>query len=207
MTRRWGPPPAALKLAPGDDTAVWQPGPGLEILLTSDLLVEGVHFSLKTISPWQLGARSLAASLSDLAAMGGMPRLFLSSIAAPRRRGLDGDFFEALADGAGAWGDAFGATLAGGDLSSTPGPLVLDITAVGEIEKGRALKRSGAKPGDWLLCTGNPGDSAAGLALLSRPKSRRRGVDQGVVAQLARKHLTPVPRVLAGRWLTTHRAA
>ena len=207
MAGRWKQSSSSLVLGVGDDAAAWRPSRGFDSLFTSDLLVENVHFSLKTASAWQLGAKSVAASLSDIAAMGGLPRLFLSSIAAPKRRGLGGAFFEGLAEGARAWAQSFGAELAGGDLSATAGPLVLDIHMVGEVEQGRALRRSGARPGDWIVCTGHPGDSAAGLALLSLPAARRKKAGPALVAALGRKHLLPLPRVLAGRWLAANRAA
>ncbi len=186
----------------GDDTAVFRPTAACEQLLTCDLLIEGVHFDLKTITPWQLGAKAVAASLSDVAAMGGQPRAYLVSLAVPKKRGLDPAFFKSLYEGMAAWGSAFGATLAGGDTSSSSGPLVIDIFMLGEVEKGRAIKRSGAKPGDLVCCTGTLGDSAAGLACL-----RGRGVPKDLSLSLIKRHFLPVPRILAGRFLLTQRAA
>jgi thiamine-monophosphate kinase len=165
------------------------------------LLVENVHFNLKTSTPWQLGAKALAASLSDLAAMGAMPRLFLVSLALPK--GIKPGFLQSLYGGLTAWGSAFGAELAGGDTSASPGPLVIDIMALGEIEKGRALRRDAARPGDDLYVSGPLGDSAAGLACLRHPRA---SLEKGVRELLVKRHLLPVPRVLAGRFLVKCRA-
>jgi thiamine-monophosphate kinase len=97
----------------GDDAAIFKPAPGCEQVLTCDVLVEGVHFDLKTISAWELGAKAVAASLSDVAAMGGLPRSYLVSLAVPKRPLLNQAFFDSLYAGMRAWGAAFGAQLAG----------------------------------------------------------------------------------------------
>jgi thiamine-monophosphate kinase len=103
-----------------------------------------------------------------------------------------------------AMGEAFGAALAGGDISSSPKSLCIDITAVGEVEKGRALLRSRARPGDDLYCTGSLGDSAAGLALELKP-GRARSLPAGYRRWLLKRHHAPLPRVLAGRFLVEKR--
>lgn len=136
--------------------------------------------------------------------MGGLPKAWLVSLAVPRRRSLGPAFFKSFYDGMRIWGGAFGARLAGGDTTASPGPLVIDIFMVGEVEQGRALLRSGARPGDFVYCSGNPGDSAAGLALLQK-KIRR--PDRAAAELTKKKHLQPLPRVLAGRFLNSNRAA
>jgi thiamine-monophosphate kinase len=196
--------PPQLRLGIGDDAAIFRPAPGFESLLTCDLLVESVHFDLKTTPPWELGARAVAASLSDIAAMGGLPRAYLVSLAIPRRGALSKEFFKSLYAGMRAWGESFGAALSGGDSSSSPGPLLIDIFMLGEVEKGRALLRSGARPGDLVFCTGSPGDSAAGLAVL---QGKLKNPDKGAAAIAVKRHLLPVPRCLAGRFLSTQSAA
>ena len=193
-----------LRLGIGDDAAIFRPAPGCESLLTCDLLVENVHFDLSTISPWELGAKAITASLSDVAAMGGNPRAYLVSLAIPKRKQLKADFFKALYDGMRAWGQSFGAELAGGDTTSSPGPLVIDIFMLGEVEQGRALLRSAAKPGDFVFCTGKLGDSAAGLACLQAGPKR---VPPSEAALLIKRHRLPVPRCLGGRYLLAKRAA
>jgi thiamine-monophosphate kinase len=197
-------PGGPLRIGVGDDACVFRPSPGCELLATSDLLVEGVHFDLKTTGAWQLGAKALAASLSDAAAMGGLPRFYLLSLSIPVRRALDERFFADLYDGLAAWGGAFGAELAGGDTTRSPGPLVIDVFLVAEAETGRALTRSGARPGDHVFVTGDLGAAAAGLACLQHPRAR---VDADARALVEKRHLLPQPRFLAGRWLLQHRAA
>ena len=197
---------SGLVLGPGDDAALWEPKPGFQTALTSDLLAEGVHFDLKHFSPWELGARTAAANLSDLAAMGAQPRAFLVSLALPPKLGLGAAWLDAFHNGLHAWGRAFGAEPAGGDLSASKAGLFIDACFIGEVEKGKALRRQGARPGDWVLCTGTLGGSAAGLQLLQDPRSAK-GLDPGLRLILEKKHKTPVPRVLAGRWLLKHRAA
>jgi thiamine-monophosphate kinase len=198
------PASSGLLLGPGDDGALWQPRPGFHTVLTADLLAEGVHFDLKRTSPWELGAKAAAVNLSDLAAMGAQPRAFLVSVALPRRRNLGAAWLDAFHQGLHAWASAFGAAPAGGDISASKSGLFIDATFIGEVEKGRALRRNGAKPGDWLLCTGSLGDSAAGLALASKAA---RGLHAGSKRQLLKRHKTPLPRVLAGRWLVKRKAA
>lgn len=207
--RRALPPPSktsGLILGPGDDAALWRPRPGCEAALTCDLLAEGVHFTLAHSEPWALGARAAAANLSDLASMGAQPRLFLVSIALPRRRGLGSAWLEAFHAGLHAWMGAFGAEPAGGDVSASRGGLFIDITVLGEVERGRALRRSAARPGDRVYVSGPLGGSAGGLALLRRP-ALGRALDPGLAALLLKRHQLPVPRILAGRWLLQERAA
>ena len=174
--------------------------------MSCDCLCEGVHFDLKSIGPWELGARAAAVNLSDLAAMGAQPRLFLVSLALPQRRGLGQAWLAAFHAGLHAWMAAFGAEPAGGDLSASRGGAFIDVTMLGEVEQGRALRRSAAKPGDLLFLSGPLGGSAAGLALLQRP-GLARGLDPGAVELLKKRHRLPVPKVLAGRWLLQERAA
>ncbi|HTB33687.1 MAG TPA: thiamine-phosphate kinase, partial [bacterium] len=207
--RRALPPPSknsGLVLGPGDDAALWRPRPGCEAALSCDLLAEGVHFSLETTGPWELGARAAAVNLSDLAAMGAQPRLFLASLALPKRKDLGEAWLKAFHAGLHAWMGAFGAEPAGGDLSGSRNDLFIDVTVLGEVELGQALRRSAARPGDAVFVSGPLGGSAAGLALLLRPALERR-VGPGAAVLLKRRHLLPMPRVLAGRWLLQEKAA
>ncbi len=197
---------SGLIVGPGDDAALWQARPGFQAALTCDLLAEGVHFDLSHFQPWDLGARVAAVNLSDLAATGAQPRAFLVSMALPARRGLGAPWLDAFHSGLHAWSRAFGAEPAGGDLSASKGGLFIDAFYLGEVETGRALRRSGARAGDWVLCTGTLGDSAAGLHLLQHPGAAK-SLDPGLRIVLIKRHKTPVPRVLAGRWLSSHRAA
>lgn len=197
-------PSSSLILGPGDDAALWRPCPGTEAALSCDCLAEGVHFDRKLTGPWELGARAAAVNLSDLAAMGAQPRLFLVSVALPK--GMGSRWLEAFHAGLHAWMGAFGAAPAGGDLSASKSGIFIDITVLGEVERGRALRRSAARPGDLVFVSGPLGGSAAGLALLRKP-GLARGMDPGVVELLKKRHRLPLPKVLAGRWLLQERAA
>lgn len=189
---------SGLLLGVGDDAALWRPKPGMDSVLTIDLAVESVHFDLAWMSPWHVGARSAAASLSDLAAMGALPRLALLSLALPKKFWQRPALAQELFAGARTFIEAFGARLAGGDTTRSPGPLVVDVMLLGEVERGRALLRTGARPGDLLLVTGSLGDSAAGLqALRRRPKA-----DAASLAWVSARHRSPLPRVWAGRALS-----
>jgi thiamine-monophosphate kinase len=162
--------------------------------------VEGRHFDLKTISPWQLGAKAMAVNLSDCAAMGAKPAYAVVSLGAPK------DFpvkdLEAFYDGLKEWGNSFGAKVVGGDTVGSE-KLVVNVALIGEVEKGRALKRSGAKAGDALFLTGTVGDSAAGLHSLQHPSAK----GSEAAPLLVKKHLTPLPRFTVGRHLVLKRLA
>lgn len=199
-------PHSRLLLGPGDDAALLRPSPGCDTVLSCDLLSEGVHFDLRYFDAWALGARAAAANLSDLAAMGAAPRAFLVSVALPKRRGLGAPWLRSFHQGLHAWMRGFGAEPAGGDISVSRTGLFIDVTVVGEVERGRALRRSAGKPGDLLYVSGPLGGSAAGLALLQK-RVRRGTLSTAQSTLLEKQHRLPVPRILAGRWLLQERAA
>ncbi len=196
----------SLILGPGDDAALWRPRAGFEAALSCDLLAEGVHFDLRWTDAWSLGAKAAAVNLSDLAAMGAQPSAFLVSVALPRRAGLGEPWLKAFHAGLRAYMGAFGASPAGGDLSASRSGVFIDVTVLGEVERGRALRRSAARVGDAVFVSGPLGRSAAGLRVLeSRPLARRLGAR--LAEALAQSHRLPVPQVLAGRWLLQERLA
>ena len=177
----------AVVLGIGDDAAALLPTPGTLTLITSDMLLEGVHFDLGFCDPQSLGRKSLAVNLSDLAAMGARPRQFLLSIALPKTVSLE--FIDGFMAGILEQAERFGVTLVGGDTCASLGGLAISITALGEQFPERVVKRSGAVPGDLVCLTGTVGDAAAGLNEL------RQGVRQGF---LVARQLDPQPRVEAG---------
>jgi len=155
---------SGVELGPGDDAAVLRPTPGARIVATADLLVQDIHFTLAT-PLFFTGWRTLAAGLSDLAAMGAVGRWFLLTMAVPGDWPVKRveDFYAGLQ----ALGALQGVHLVGGDVTASPAAAVFDLLALGELPVDRpAYRRSGARPGDWVICTGHPGDAAAGLALL-----------------------------------------
>lgn len=181
------PAGAGVTLGIGDDAAAFAPSPGQLSLITTDTLVEGVHFDLSYSDPFSLGKKALSVNLSDIAAMGGKPRHYLLSLAIPPAMTLD--FLDNFIGGMLSRADQFGACLIGGDTCSSSGPLVLTLTVLGEQSPDLLVRRSGAHPGDQICVTGTLGDSALGLRLL------RQGGRQG---NAIARHLDPVPRVLEG---------
>lgn len=174
---------AGVLVGPGDDAAVLSDG----LVLSTDLAVEGIHFNLDWITPEEAGARATAAALSDLAAMAATPRGLLVSLAVP----APGSMAEVVMTGVRAMATAHGAPLLGGDLTRSPGPLLLDVVAVGQA--GVPLLRGGARPGDELWVTGTLGAAAAAVEAW---KAGRRP-DPGARARFAR----PTPRLAESRWL------
>jgi thiamine-monophosphate kinase len=177
----------SVPLGIGDDAAALLPTPENLTLITSDMLLEGVHFDLSFGDPQSLGRKSLAVNLSDLAAMGAHPRHFLLSIGLPKD--LPVEFMDGFTAGILEEAERFGVTLVGGDTCASRGGLVISITALGEQRAGRVVKRSGARAGDLVFVTGTVGDAAAGL------KELRAGKRDGY---LVSRQLDPTPRAAAG---------
>lgn len=150
----------------GDDAAVVQPLAGNSMVLACDTMVETVHFKRETLPLQEIGRKLLAVNASDINAMGAIPVYALISVSAPA------DWQETelmqIYEGLYRYAEEIQVALVGGDTTSTPGPLTLSLTLVGEVEKGHALQRGAAKPGDFLFVTGTLGDSAAGLDILMK---------------------------------------
>ena len=148
----------------GDDCAVMPQREGLDTLVTTDLLVEDRHFLLSDVSPEQLGWKSAAVNISDIAAMGGRPTAAFLSIALPAS--VSAEWVDKFIAGFRELSARFGVPLLGGDTSASPDKLFINVTVLGECPHGRALLRSGARPGDLICVTGPLGNSAAGLKLI-----------------------------------------
>jgi thiamine-monophosphate kinase len=174
----------------GDDAAAFEPSPGRLSLITSDMLIEGIHFDLSLCDPLSLGKKALSVNLSDIAAMGGEPRHFLLSMAIPPAMTLD--FLDNCVTGMLQRAEQFGVTLIGGDTCASPDTLVLSLTVLGEQFPDRIVRRCGARPGDRICVTGTIGDSALGLRLLKQGEREGNPI---------LRHLDPLPRVLEGRAL------
>jgi thiamine-monophosphate kinase len=153
-------PTPSTVLGPGDDCALIAPTPGKQLAVTTDMLVAGTHF-LPDTNPKNLGWKALAVNLSDLAAMGAQPRWVTLAGALPA---VDETWIAAFAEGFFACAAEYGVDVIGGD--TTKGPLNVCITAIGEVEPGRALRRDGAKVGDQIWVSGRPGLASLGLAYL-----------------------------------------
>ncbi|HJV92883.1 MAG TPA: thiamine-phosphate kinase [Azonexus sp.] len=182
--------PSAV-LGPGDDCALLTPTPGMQLAVTTDMLVAGTHF-LSGTAPGNLGWKALAVNLSDLAAMGARARWALLAGSLPE---ADEAWIAAFADGFFACAECFGVDLVGGD--TTRGPLNLCITALGEVLPERALTRSGGAAGDDIWVSGRPGLAALGLAHL---QGRTNLPDQWRRLCVARLE-KPIPRLALGQAL------
>jgi thiamine-monophosphate kinase len=191
--------PAWVVVGPGDDAAVIQPERGTFDVLTTDAQVEGVHFDRRFVPPEAIGHRALAVNLSDLAAMGASPRAALLSLALPPS--LEVADFERLVDGVLAAAAAHRVTLVGGNITQTPGPLTVDVTAIGSVKPRRILTRAGARPGDEVYVTGSLGEAAVGLQRLQE------GATDCPSDSCVVRYLRPEPRVRAGMLLGRNRAA
>jgi thiamine-monophosphate kinase len=184
----------------GDDAAVVEPARNTLEVFTTDALVEGVHFDRAFTAPEAIGHRALAVNLSDLAAMGASPRLALLSLIVPPAFPLAD--FTALVEGFMALAAAQGVTLAGGNITRSPGPLIVDVTAVGTVRRRRVLTRGGSRPGDDVWVSGDLGRAAAGLGSLAGGLPR-----DPAMAACETAFLTPEPRVRLGMLLGRNRAA
>ena len=175
----------------GDDCCVFRAPENKVILLTTDMLVEDIHFLKNAITPHELGRKTLAVNISDIAAMGGTPGEAVISIAIPAT--IEVEYLDRLYEGMKAIAREFGVNLLGGDTTSSPKHLVINVALVGWAAEDEVLYRSGAKEGDVIFLTGAVGASAAGLDIIL---SGRNFVKRG---ELFEAHLNPTPQIKEGR--------
>jgi thiamine-monophosphate kinase len=200
--------PSWVLVGPGDDAAVIRPERGALDVLTTDAQVEGVHFDRRFVPPDAIGHRALAVNLSDLAAMGAEPRAALLSFVLPDQ--LDVAVVDGIVDGLIGLAARHRVAIVGGNITRSPGPLMIDVTAIGSVRPRRVLTRAGARPGDEVYVTGAIGGAVVGLRTLQEqatadpPKREREG---GQVGPNEEKYLRPEPRVRAGLLLGRNRAA
>ena len=188
-----------LRLGIGDDAAILAAGRRDEWVLSSDALVDGIHFRAKSDPPDSAGYKALARATSDLAAMGAKARFFLLTLALPADR--TGTWLDAFLRGMSRAARELGMWLAGGDTTRSD-QVSISITVIGEIGRGLAVKRSGARPGDRIYVSGRLGRAALGLALMES-----RGRADKLPASLLAPHLYPAIRLELGGWLARHRVA
>jgi thiamine-monophosphate kinase len=181
----------------GDDCAVVSVGGGICQLITTDMLIEGVHFRMDWISPEQLGAKALAVNLSDIAACGGRPLHAFVSLAAPDR--IDVEQLERLYNGMSGLARRFDVNILGGDTNASGRDLVINVTVIGEARCSQVLYRRGARPGDAIVVTGPVGDSAAGLHVLARAPD----IPDDMARPLVKAHLEPRPHIEEGLYLAS----
>ena len=190
-------PGLGIRTGIGDDAAVFRPRAGYETILTCDWFLERTHFLRNKHPADAVGWKCLARAVSDVAAMGGVPRCFLLSLALPAA--YTGVWLDQYLGGLGRAATRFGCVLAGGDTTQNEN-ILINVTVVGEVRTGRAILRSGARPGDVLFVSGRLGEAELGLRLIRNSKHRPNSHDP-----VLKKHLYPEPRLALGRWLAEKR--
>jgi thiamine-monophosphate kinase len=185
----------------GDDCAVYQLSPGRVLLLTTDMLVEDVHFLRSSLSPFQLGRKAIAVNLSDIAAMGGIPLVALISLAIPPDRTVEEihELYRGMREMCG----PYAVSIVGGDTVASQGNLIINVCLIGEVDEREVLYRSGARPGDGIYLTGVVGDSAAGLAILKGEIK----ASESLAAHFLKAHNEPAPLIQTGRIIAASRLA
>jgi len=181
----------AVVVGVGDDGAVVRCPVDRHLLATCDIQIDGVHFRRPPAAAFDIGWKAMAVNLSDVAAMGGIPRFALVSLALPVDLALA--WVEELYRGLTGIGGRYGVTVIGGNLSRTNGPLTVDLTVLGEVEPHALVRRTGARPGDAVLVTGDLGASGAGRRLAAG------GIRFPDSERLIAAHLRPSPRIAEGR--------
>ena len=204
LCRRFGQIGPRVLCGIGDDTAVVRFNTGGSLLLTTDLLAEGIHFRRDTASFEDIGYKAAVANLSDIAAMGGTPQYMLVALAIPPN--CTGTNIERLYKGLMEACRPYGVELVGGDTSASAQGLFIAITLTGHVVREQVLTRSSARVGDLIYVTGTLGDSLAGLGLLLNSPGTA-GVARRDRAYLLGRHRRPTPRVVEGRTLASHSLA
>ena len=185
-----------------DDAAALKPS-GDDIVVTTDAIVEGVHF-LPDDPPDTVARKALRVNLSDLAAKGATPAGFVLTLAL---RGADEVWLKPFAAALGEDATQFKCPLLGGDTVSTPGPLMVSVTAFGRVPTGKMIHRSGAKPGERVMVTGTIGDAALGLAVLKGGKIHAAATDTAARETLVGRYRVPQPRVAMAEIVREHASA
>jgi thiamine-monophosphate kinase len=205
--------PSFVTVGMGDDAAVLEAARNRADVVTTDALVEGVHFDRAYVAAAAIGHKALAVNLSDLAAMGAEPRAALLSLVLPGSMAV-ADFDE-MVGGFLALAQRYGVTLVGGNVARSPGPLMLDVTAIGTVKPRRVMVRSGARPGDGIYVSGSVGAAYAGFLARRRRAAAGSGAapadgstDEGLdMAVCEERFLLPDPRVRLGLLLGRNRVA
>lgn len=192
-----------LTVGIGDDAAVYTPTPEMEVVACCDAMVETVHFLKETMHPSDIGYKAVVSNVSDVAAMGGLARYALVTIAVSPgwSAGQTAHIYDGIYEAC----EQYGVKLIGGDTVSAPDALHLSVTVLGEVEKGRAIRRSHAEPGQLVFVTGDVGTSAAGLHLLLKKKETGEPITEAFQG-LVKAHQRPRAQVEAGRILLASRA-
>ncbi len=194
--------PGAFHLS--DDAGLVRPPDGMDVVMTTDVVVSGVHF-LQDSDARDVAFKALAVNVSDLCAKGAPPAVYLLSLALPGAP--DTAWLEGARAGLSEAQKAFGCTLLGGDTVRTPGPLSLSVTAAGFVPSGRMVRRSGAGEGDLVYVTGTIGDAVLGLKLRRSPEAAPDDLTDEQRASLRRRYERPGPRLAAIEPVRLHASA
>lgn len=213
IRRKLPPAPPSLVIGPGDDAAVIAPERGALQVLTTDALVEGIHFDRRFSSMSDVGFKALAVNVSDIAAMGATPEFALLSLILPGAFTLADT--DALLDGMLEMAARSKTVVAGGNVSRSPGPLIVDVTVTGSVRPRKLLRRGGGKPGDALYVTGAIGAAAAGLAWLKSVRLEAQAASSAAglpspddpLHGCVRRYLRPEARLRMGMLLGRNKAA
>ncbi len=187
-----------LRVGIGDDAAVFAVAKGMEIVACCDAMIETIHFLRETMNAEDIGYKAMISNISDVAAMGGYPRYALISIGVPPHWTVDE--CERIYTGLYEAADKYGVRIIGGDTVATPDALHLSVTVLGEVEAGKAIRRSAAKQGELVFVTGTLGGSAAGLHMLLDARTPGRNLASGF-EELRLLHQRPEAQVAAARLL------
>ncbi|MBN8705544.1 MAG: thiamine-phosphate kinase [Bacteroidetes bacterium] len=193
----------------GDDAAVFHPAEGMEQLISTDCLVEGIHFDLTYQSLRHLGYKSVAVNVSDIYAMNGTPQYITLALALPQK--ITVELLEEFYAGVHLACKDFHVAVIGGDLSASSGNMFISVTVTGFANRDEIVYRNGAKPGDLIVVSGNPGRSFAGLKVLIREKEFYLSDPENFAPTLDRhswvieRHLAPKPRTEVLSWLNQKR--
>ena len=204
IRRRTPDAPDWVAIGIGDDAAVVEPARGALDVVTTDTLVEGIHFDRSFVPAADVGHRALAVNLSDLAAMGATPRVAVLSLVLPGA--MTAADLDAVIEGLLGLAARHRVSLVGGNVTRTRGPLVLGLTAIGAVRRRRVVTRDGGRPGDELWVTGSVGAAAAGLAALRQPPDAPPGADPDL-DDCIQRYRRPEPRVRIGALLGRNRVA
>ena len=205
IRQRLPAPPSHLIIGPGDDAAVIAGERGALHVLTTDALVEGIHFDRRFSAPADIGHKALAVNVSDIAAMGGTARLALLSLMLPGSTTVEE--VDEIVDGLLSLAAGLKIALAGGNITRSPGPLVIDVTVMGYAKPRKMLTRGGGKAGDLLYVSGTIGAAAAGLDWLRTNGPALAGPAAPAIADCVSRHRRPDPRTRLGSALGRMRAA
>ena len=189
----------AIEVGLGDDAAVVSLNEGMRLVAACDTMVETVHFNRWTMRAEDVGFKAMASNVSDIAAMGGVPKFALVSISLPKRYTVKK--LERMYRGIYECADRYGIQVIGGDTTSSPRHFMIAVTVLGEVEPDLALRRSCAEPGQAVFITGYPGESAAGLHLLMEERKSPPLKTDDMFRRLIEAHQRPEPNVRAGRIL------